>query len=104
MPIGCLLTCGALILSARALKVGNKRQANQMFFARVGFQGLTVAALIGGAMYYGQDPKEKLEAKEREKLLARQREKMWIEELERRDQEVQDRRKRAAAFRQSEEN
>ncbi|AOW02969.1 altered inheritance of mitochondria protein 31, mitochondrial [Yarrowia lipolytica] len=103
VPLGCLATCGALILSARALRVGNKRQANRMFFARVAFQGLTVAALIGGAMYYGQDPKQKLEQKEREKMLARHREKLWIEELERRDLEVQERRKRAAAFRQQEE-
>lgn len=74
-----------------------------MFFARVAFQGLTVAALIGGAMYYGQDPKEKMAQKERDKLVARHREKLWIEELERRDLEVQERRKRAAAYRAAEE-
>lgn len=91
VPLGAALTCGALYLSSRALRNGDPRLANRMFYWRVAFQGLTVAALIGGAWYLGDTdvggfrgtPHEMMRKK------AKEREQLWIAELERIEAEAQ---------------
>ncbi|SPC65060.1 probable Respiratory supercomplex factor 1, mitochondrial [Ustilago sp. UG-2017b] len=54
VPIGSLLTCGALIAASNHLRTGNRDQFNKALRWRVGFQGLTVLAALAGSFYYGQ--------------------------------------------------
>ncbi|SNX81358.1 probable Respiratory supercomplex factor 1, mitochondrial [Melanopsichium pennsylvanicum] len=54
VPIGSLLTCGALIVASNHLRTGNRDQFNKALRWRVGFQGLTVLAALAGSFYYGQ--------------------------------------------------
>jgi len=97
VPLGAALTCGALYLSGRALRKGDPRLANRMFYWRVGFQAFTIAALIGGAWYLGDEdvggfkgtPQEMLRKK------AKEREQLWIAELERIEMETQRKRREA---------
>lgn len=94
VPAFAALTCGALYLAGRALRSGNARLANRMFFYRVMFQGATLVALIGGAYYYGE--KYQRSEKSREEKLretAKQREQLWVEELERIEAESQKQKK-----------
>ncbi|KAK9450917.1 hypoxia induced protein conserved region-domain-containing protein [Limtongia smithiae] len=81
VPIGVLLTTGALIKSAIAIRRGNHKQANRFFTARVVFQGCTIAALIGGS-YYMQSKMGKSKAELDAEKAARRKE-LWLEELER---------------------
>ncbi|PWN26543.1 hypothetical protein BDZ90DRAFT_208386, partial [Jaminaea rosea] len=53
VPIGCLLTCGALIVASNHLRKGNRDAFNRSLRWRIYFQGLTVVAAAGGAWYYG---------------------------------------------------
>ena len=94
VPMGVVLTCSALYLAARALRARDSRLANRMFFWRVGFQGFTLLALLGGTIWY----KEQREAKSREQVLhekSKMREKLWIEELERIEAETKLRQEKA---------
>lgn len=99
VPIGTLMTTGALILSARAIRQGDAKGANRMFVWRVALQGITVAALVGGSYYLGLNEKLKVSREEEIRNKAAIREKMWIEELERIDQAAKDRQARAEKFR-----
>jgi hypothetical protein len=47
---GCILTCGALIMSAHKLRQGNSKQMNHWLRARVALQGVTIVALVAGSM------------------------------------------------------
>lgn len=100
VPFGCLLTCGALALSARATKRGDAKAANRMFVWRVAMQSLTLVALIGGSYYLGQMNKMTFDREAELRKKAEMREKMWLEELERIDQEAKDRISRAKAIRE----
>lgn len=55
VPIGSLLTCGALIVASRQLVRGERAKFNKALRWRVAFQGLTVLAALGGSYYYGQN-------------------------------------------------
>ncbi|CAI4643148.1 BAH_G0039480.mRNA.1.CDS.1 [Saccharomyces cerevisiae] len=95
VPIGCLLTTGAVILAAQNVRLGNKWKAQYYFRWRVGLQAATLVALVAGSFIYGASGKE-LKAKEEQlKEKAKMREKLWIQELERREEETEARRKRA---------
>ncbi|KAF5103229.1 hypothetical protein D0Z03_000273 [Geotrichum reessii] len=100
VPLGCLLTCGALALSARATKRGDAKAANRMFVWRVAMQSLTLVALIGGSYYLGQTNKLSFDREAELRKKAEVREKMWLEELERIDQEAKDRISRAKSIRE----
>lgn len=101
VPIGIVLTCGALHMSARALRVGDSRLANRMFYWRVGLQAFTVAALVVGGYMYGVKPSRPTDRDALLRAHAKEREAMWLEELERLDQEDKQRKARALAFRES---
>ncbi|KAF4612899.1 hypothetical protein D9613_011135 [Agrocybe pediades] len=51
VPLGCLATCGALVMSAVKLRAGKSRDMNYWLRARVGLQGLTVVALLLGSTW-----------------------------------------------------
>jgi hypothetical protein len=102
VPIGIILTCGALHMSARAIRSGNSQLANRMFYWRVGLQGFTVAALVIGGYFYGKPNRPT----DRDAILrnhAKEREKLWIQELERVDEETNQRRARALAIQKKKE-
>ncbi|KAF8902595.1 hypoxia induced protein conserved region-domain-containing protein [Gymnopilus junonius] len=54
VPIGCVATCGALIMAAVKLRTGKSKQMNYWLRARVGLQGATVVALLMGSTW-GQE-------------------------------------------------
>lgn len=98
VPLGVLATCVAVAFAAKGVRTGNRQSAQKWFRWRVGLQGVTVAALVGGSLVYDQAKVSKGEDElAREK--AKMRERLWIEELERRDDEEKQRRQRAALAR-----
>ncbi|ODQ63959.1 altered inheritance of mitochondria protein 31, mitochondrial, partial [Nadsonia fulvescens var. elongata DSM 6958] len=99
VPAGVFLTCGALVMSARAVRSGNRQMANKMFKYRVGFQGFTVLSLVIGGWYYDKEKKEKKTQDQLDFEKAKIRERLWIEELERRDAESNARKEKAALAR-----
>jgi len=50
VPIGCFLTCGALVMSAYKLRQGRSKEMNHWLRARVALQGATIVALVWGSM------------------------------------------------------
>lgn len=99
VPLGCLLTTGALLLSAHSIRRGDYKGANRMFVWRVALQGFTVIALVGGSYYLGLNKKWQVDREAEIRKKAELREKMWIEELERIDQEAKDRQLKAERIR-----
>ncbi|SCV01346.1 LAMI_0G10924g1_1 [Lachancea mirantina] len=95
VPLGTLLTTGAVILAAKNVRSGNKRRAQNYFRWRVGLQGLTLVALVAGSFIYGTNKKEQKTKEDQLREKAKLREQLWIQELETRDQETQMRKKRA---------
>jgi len=50
VPLGCLATCGALVMSAVKMRAGKSKSMNYWLRARVGLQGVTLVALVAGSM------------------------------------------------------
>ncbi|KAI9783578.1 MAG: Respiratory supercomplex factor 1, mitochondrial [Peltula sp. TS41687] len=105
IPLGCGLTCWALLGASRSIRAGTREQTNKMFRARIYAQGFTILAMVAGSYYYAEprQRRKKFEGSLAEKK-ADEKKQAWIRELEARD--VEDReikarrdaaRKRAAA-------
>ncbi|CAB4256329.1 similar to Saccharomyces cerevisiae YML030W AIM31 Putative protein of unknown function [Maudiozyma barnettii] len=100
VPIGCLLTTGAVVMAAHSIRTGNSRKAQNFFRWRIAFQGATLVALVAGSFLYDNHRKDVKSKEELMREKAKMREKLWIQELERRDEEAKSRRKRAELARQ----
>jgi len=50
IPLGCLATCGALVMSAVKMRAGKSKSMNYWLRARVVLQGVTLVALVVGSM------------------------------------------------------
>lgn len=51
VPIGCLMTAGALSFGLYSFKKGKTKLSQTMMRARIAAQGFTVFALIGGVLW-----------------------------------------------------
>jgi len=54
VPLGTLVTTGALVMAAVRLRQGNSKKFQVWLRFRVGFQALTIFAILGGIYKYGQ--------------------------------------------------
>lgn len=100
VPIGALLTTGAVILAAQNIRIGNRQKAQYYFRWRVGLQGATLIALVAGSFIYGTSKKNLKSREDQLREKAKQRESLWVQELERKDAEVQQRKLRAEKARE----
>eukprot|EP01135_Chromosphaera_perkinsii_P001239 Nk52_evm12s163 gene=Nk52_evmTU12s163 len=57
VPVGCFVTAGFLLGGVRAMKGGQKESSQFFMRGRVLAQGLTVVAILGGAVYAGMGSK-----------------------------------------------
>ncbi|OLL24355.1 Respiratory supercomplex factor 1, mitochondrial [Neolecta irregularis DAH-3] len=85
VPLGCLITCGALIGAAIAGRKGNKLMMNYMFRLRVAAQGATVVALIGGSLYYSKKGSSS-QRQDDDSDQRRVRQQEWLKKLDEMDQ------------------
>jgi len=91
IPLGCVLTCMALLGASRSIRAGDHNRTNRMFRARIYAQGFTLAAMIAGSMYWQTDRQKRKEFdKVVEERKAREKNEAWIRELEVRDEEEKD--------------
>ncbi|KAF4636194.1 hypothetical protein G7Y89_g1898 [Cudoniella acicularis] len=88
IPLGCVLTCAALLGASRSIRAGDHNKTNRMFRARILAQGFTLVAMVAGSIYWDSDRKKR---KEFEGVIAERKQKekneAWIRELEARDKE-----------------
>lgn len=101
VPMGILMTCGALYFAAKAIKTGDSKLANRMFYWRVGLQGFTVISLVGGGYWMRLKEQNKIDREAQLKVKAKEREKLWIQELERLDEEAKVRQERAKSIQEA---
>lgn len=96
VPLGCALTCLALLKATRSIRAGTKEQTNRMFRMRIYAQGFTLFAMIGGSYYYAKEREARKEWEQgvREQKTDEKRE-AWIKELELRDEEEKEFREKA---------
>ncbi|KAL1629654.1 Respiratory supercomplex factor 1, mitochondrial [Diplodia seriata] len=88
IPLGCLLTCWALIGASRAMRAGDHNTTNRMFRRRIYAQGFTIVAMAAGSMYWSEDREKRKEfdALQQQKTAVEKRD-AWLRELEARDEE-----------------
>ncbi|KAI9825869.1 MAG: Respiratory supercomplex factor 1, mitochondrial [Thelocarpon impressellum] len=102
IPLGCALTCYALLGATRSIRAGDHARTNRMFRARIYAQGFTLAALVAGSMYYQTDrDKRKQFDKVVTEKKAQEKNQAWIRELEARDEEEKLARGRREAAREA---
>ncbi|KAG0367467.1 hypothetical protein BC939DRAFT_435198 [Gamsiella multidivaricata] len=65
---GVGLTIAAFIGASYGVRTGRREFAQHMFRARVGFQFFTIAALLGGGMFYDKKRKEERLALEQTRI------------------------------------
>ncbi|OBZ76178.1 Respiratory supercomplex factor 1, mitochondrial [Grifola frondosa] len=71
VPLGALGTAIALTIASNQMRKRNSKSMNNWLRMRVIMQGATIAAVVGGSIYYGQtkQQKEAREAEEQERYL-----------------------------------
>ncbi|KAK5126563.1 hypothetical protein LTR85_009497 [Meristemomyces frigidus] len=94
IPLGCALTCWALVEATRSIRKGDKHRTNRMFRRRIYAQGFTILAMVLGSAYWQGDRKKRDEFNELvEDKKKREKHDLWLKELEARDEEEQHLRK-----------
>ncbi|MCJ1312765.1 Respiratory supercomplex factor 1, mitochondrial [Agyrium rufum] len=88
VPLGCILTCWALLGASRSIRRGDHATTNRMFRARIYAQGFTLVAICAGSFYWREDrdKRKELSGVLAEKKAQEKRD-AWIRELEVRDAE-----------------
>ena len=61
--IGCVATCGALVMSAVKMRAEKSTEMNYWLHARVVLQGMTIVALVAGSMSLQEQRKRAKEVK-----------------------------------------
>ncbi|KAH6910637.1 altered inheritance of mitochondria protein 31, mitochondrial [Coprinopsis sp. MPI-PUGE-AT-0042] len=84
VPLGCLATVGALVMSAVKMRSGQAKQMNYWMRARVGLQGVTLVALVAGTMALQKKEKEEGAAGAVQSMTAEQARQQEKEEFEER--------------------
>lgn len=70
------------------MRLGDKVRTNRMFRARIYAQGFTLAAMLGGSVYYKKQRDEEKEVDVKKAAVkAKEKQSAWIRELEIRDKE-----------------
>lgn len=88
IPLGCLLTCWALLGASRAMKAGDHQTTNRMFRRRIYAQGFTIVAMAAGSMYWQEDREKRKEYDTlQQQKKAQEKRDAWLRELEARDEE-----------------
>jgi hypothetical protein len=91
IPLGCILTCAALVGASRSIRSGDRQRTNRMFRARVYAQGFTILAMVAGSVYWKSDRQKRKEfdlaVAER---IAKEKREAWVRELEARDEEAKE--------------
>ncbi|KAF9133340.1 Respiratory supercomplex factor 1, mitochondrial [Mortierella sp. GBA39] len=72
---GVGLTIAAFVGASYGVRTGRREFAQHMFRARVGFQFFTLAALLGGGMFYDKKRKDERLAIEQDRMVALDQEK-----------------------------
>ncbi|WPG97467.1 hypothetical protein R9X50_00024300 [Acrodontium crateriforme] len=90
IPLGCALTCWALLEATKSIRTGDKHRTNRMFRRRIYAQGFTIFAMLIGSAYWKDDRDKRSEYNE---LLEDKKKKdkhdAWLKELEIREEEEQ---------------
>jgi len=101
IPLGCALTCWALLGATKSIRRGDHATTNRMFRARIYAQGFTLLCLVAGSYYYAEDrDKRKVFEGVKAEQRAKEKNEKWIRELEARDRE--DREERESRIRRLE--
>jgi len=88
IPLGCALTCWALLGATKSIRSGDHHAANRMFRRRIYAQGFTIAAMAIGGIYWREDrEKRKVWNKLQGERKGREKHEAWLRELEARDEE-----------------
>ncbi|KAF8950037.1 hypoxia induced protein conserved region-domain-containing protein, partial [Flammula alnicola] len=84
VPIGCLATCGALVMSAIKMRQGQSKNMNYWLRTRVVLQGLTLVVLVAGSMSIQKSRNKEIAdagvGKNEEGLLRNEKERQEFEE------------------------
>lgn len=88
IPVGCALTCWALLWATKSIRAGDHHAANRMFRRRIYAQGFTIAAMAIGGIYWKEDrEKRKHWDKLQGDVRRKEKHEAWLRELEARDEE-----------------
>lgn len=84
--------------ATKSIRRGDSYRAQQMFRMRLYGQSFTIAAMVGGSLYYNSDRILRKEYEERKQAIkAQEKREAWIKELEARDREEKDWREKIKA-------
>ncbi|KAH9826880.1 Respiratory supercomplex factor 1, mitochondrial [Teratosphaeria destructans] len=88
IPLGCALTCWALVEATRSIRKGDKHRTNRMFRRRIYAQGFTILAMLVGSVYWESDRNKRNEFNELlEDKKKQEKHELWLKELEARQEE-----------------
>ncbi|KAK3675401.1 Respiratory supercomplex factor 1, mitochondrial [Recurvomyces mirabilis] len=88
IPLGCALTCWALLEATRSIRSGDKHRTNRMFRRRIYAQGFTILAMVAGSAYWESDRQKRNQFNElKSDVEKKEKHSAWLRELEARQEE-----------------